>query len=343
MPVFTRRTVDGFHISADVLLESYSGVNRPACVIQGSGPSAKHLILELKERSRESAFVQFAVNWGGYSVSADCWNIYPRLWTSYDPCARFSPDLFLDPSVTKFVRRARENEYIYGTRIQAHECPNVYFMEIKEKTYDTFFGVGPILNSQDSMLQAIDVAIRLGFKEIYLSGADMHVSLSPQQEEWVKKYWPDYTDCDPENSLHETIKALSETEVFKKDYPHAVNGITEAVNQLSLLERKDVYSFGNANCAFGKAVMVDHHCRRVSTWLRKARRCLARLGVTVKLLRPLECEFRSRLEQVLPVVTVNDLPEIGGGHKPDYSVNLIEPARDDEPYSPPKQEEQDAA
>ena len=333
MPVFTRRMPDGFHMSADCLLGSYAGVNRTACVILGSGPSATVLNSEVHDRLYDTDFTVFGINWGG---KGEVWNIYPNLWTSYDPCTRFSAKLFLDPAVVKFVRKDRENEYIQGERIQAHECPNVYFMEIGCKEYGNFFGEGQIVNSKDSMLQAIDVAIRLGFKDIYLSGADMHVKLSPQQEEFVKKYWPQYLDCDPENSLYETLKALSETAEFKADFPDIVNGLTTAVQEMTKMETAPVYSFGNAGCDFGRSIMVDHHCRLVTTWLRRSRRCLDRLGVSVKLLQPQEGPFQSRLSQVFPVVTVADIPQRELNQKIDYSKCHIEPARDEPPYSIPK-------
>lgn len=331
MSVFTRRMPDGFHLSADSILGSYSGIGGTSCVILGSGPSAQDTNDELLSVEEVwSSVTYFAINNGGEASEKQ---IEPNLWTSYDPCDRFPQHFFLDPRVVKFVRKDRQYECIHGEDIEAHECPNVYFFENEEKDYGNFFGFGGINDSKDSMLQAIDIAIRLGFKKIYLSGADMHVKLSAPQEDYIKSYLPEFRQCDTENSLWETIDGVLRSEKFLDGRDEMHQSADFILSVLEGMESEDVYSFGT--CKLRKAVMCDHHYRVCATQLRKARRCLDKLGVEVYLLRPSNDHYGSRLSSVFPTRYVNDLPYYDKPYDQDYDKYKGRTIRQDRPYAKP--------
>lgn len=333
MPVFTRRMPDKFHLSADVLLGSYSSVQRSACVILGSGPSAESVNVDIWEQCTEfdSAVVPFGINWGGYSKWNKEYLPYPRIWTSYDPCSRFDTALLLDPSVVKFIREDRADEYLAGERIQAHECPNTWFFKPEKKGYINYFGEGPIIDARDSMLQAIDIAIRLGFKDIYLSGCDLHYKLNDAQVEYLRKYQPDYHNCDPENGLWDVLKTVEKSKKFIEDHPDEGKRMQKLIETLSEMGMSEIYSFGNAGCDFGKAIHVDQHSRKVATRLRLARRCLDRLGVSIKLIEP-QSGMESRLNPYFPTVTAEVLRGKSHDFEIDYSKTMIREARYEEPH-----------
>lgn len=331
MPVFTRRMPDKFHLSADVLLGSYSSVQRSACVILGSGPSAAEVNKEVLEEWANGIVAPFGINWGGYLNTEKGYRPYPAIWTSYDPCSRFDTSVFLDPSVVKFIREDRADEYLAGERIQAHECPNTWFFKPEKKGYINYFGEGPIIDARDSMLQAIDIAIRLGFKDIYLSGCDLHYKLNDAQVEYLRKYQPDYHNCDPENGLWDVLKTVEKSKKFIEDYPDEGKRMQKLIETLSEMGMGEIYSFGNAGCDFGKAIHVDQHSRKVATRLRLARRCLDRLGVSIKLIAP-QSGMESRLSLYFPTVTAEVLRGKSHDFEIDYSKTMIREARYEEPH-----------
>ena len=333
MPVFTRRMPDKFHLSADVLLGSYSSVQRSACVILGSGPSAAEVNADMCGEVEEygTSVTPFGINWGGFAHQEGQYSPNPHLWTSYDPCSRFDTDMFLDPAVIKFIREDRADEYLAGDRIQAHECPNTWFFKPEKKGYINYFGEGPIIDARDSMLQAIDIAIRLGFKDIYLSGCDLHYKLNNAQVEYLRKYQPDYHNCDPENGLWDVLKTVEKSKKFIEDHPDEGKRMQKLIETLSEMGMSEIYSFGNAGCDFGKAIHVDQHSRKVATRLRLARRCLDRLGVSIKLIAP-QCGMESRLSPYFPTVTAEVLRGKSHDFEIDYSKTMIREARYEEPH-----------
>lgn len=281
---------------------------------------------------RSEQVVPFSINWGGYLKDNE-WGIYPSLWTAYDNCDKFSPAIFRDPSVVKFVNKNRAIEYISGKRYVAHECPNVYFIDPKEKSFSNFYGTGPATDSKDSLTQAIDIAIRLGFKHILLAGCDMYVPLSTEQvaymEEHIEAMPADdkgrkekFIHGDSENSLWSAIEAIAKAE----------NRLAATVvADLDKLPQSDLYYFGDVGVPFAKKVMVDQHCFAVTNWLRQSRRCLDSLGVTVRLLSG--SNGNSRLSKVFDWGLMGDQhPTLTWSLGPDYTKEPAGNRRDLPPY-----------
>lgn len=234
--------------------------------------------------------------------------------------------------MVKFVNKARAIEYIYGKKYVAHECPSVFFFDPKEKSYSNFFGSGPIVDSKDSLIQAIDIAIRLGFKHISLAGCDLYVPLSPEQFAYMhdhidalppdpttnQKEW--FSEADPDNSLWSAI-----TEIAKNENRQPA----DVIQDIEKLPSRDLYYFGDVGVSFAKKVMVDHHCFTTANWLRQSRRCLDSLGVHVHLVFGAN-DPNSRLSKIFPWGPLKTGLTVKGS--PDYTADPAGIARNLPPY-----------
>ena len=327
---FKRIKPDGFPVNHDSLCGQFAGVGGTHCVILCSGPSLSDVIDDYNDCWPTNP-AGSVTDWSVFSVncSHEHWPWAPDFWASFDWAYRFDEQVFHDPKVMKFFPDFRANELATETLL-THELPNTVFCDIQDKSYADFFGTGPIVNAEDSMLQAIDIAIRLGFKNLYLAGADLHVKLSPQQEAWFKERQEDFQQCDVVNSLWETLIGIArkhitgsmEGEITPDIAQKIQDAAKELVNQLDQLESEDLYSFGQAGTSMFGRIQADHHYRISSSRLTKARRCLDGLGVKLTLLKPswgtLEA-FKSRLDGWFPACSVFDLPLIEKRTLPDYT------------------------
>lgn len=302
--LFEKVSPDGFFSSDDCLTGFYGAAAGSSCCILGSGPSVRGKLPRLSLELRRNGIAPFSINWGGYESG---WKCYPALWTSYDPCDKFSSHIFRDPSVLKLVLKDRSAEWLAGGKFAAHECPNTRFFAHEEKGVANMLGYGKIVDARDSFLQAVDLAIRLGFKTIYLAGCDFFVSLSDRQQQqmhsWFTEYAkptddkpaPTYTYADPNNSLLGALTYLAQ---------QAKTTVHSFANDLRKLDELDLYSFGNAGSSWFKAASCDHHYFASVNWLMRGRRCLDALGVQVALLDTYTSP-RSRLRRFFDAV---DLP-----------------------------------
>lgn len=299
---FFRVSPDRFEVSADHLLGSYGSAGGSACCILGSGPSIKGKLPDLARQLRGNQITPFSINWGGFDEQG--WGCYPSIWTSYDNTDRFSPQIFRDPSVVKFVVKGRQHEWLSTGRYTAAECPNVYGMEVAYKGLSNLLGTGPIVDGKDSFIQAIDIAIRLGFKRIFLAGCDLFISLTDAQVQWLNDQLAACPDAEGRTE-----------EFFLGDYRNSIWGAIKLIanrkgvlgSSLILELRKlgdlEAYAFGNAGANWEKAVMMDHHCLASANLLMQSRRLLDNLGVSVILLD----EFLSpmgRLRRFFPSVSL---------------------------------------
>lgn len=240
----------------------------------------------------------------------------------------------LDPSIMKIVPAVRSHEVIFGEDRLLKDCPNVvFFHNAKRADAGQLFGSGPIIDSRDSMLQAIDISIRLGFKDIYLHGADLYVRLSSQQEDHMSRLKrsvgidEDYQQADVENSLFETLGSIAHLRLFPETDPKDMTSdqkqqIADEVDQLAAgLDQISVsplmYSFGNANVSMIDRVRADHHYRVCASRLVAARGCLDNLGVRVRLLE----SQGGRLSKFFENTYVQDLPKFDDLElSPDYTL-----------------------
>ena len=176
LAMFYRLQTDGVQVGA-ALEDVYSGPVDSACWLIGGGPS----LAELPHGDiADSPIPKMVVNLAGSHL------LRPTFWTSYDPSARFHRSVYLDPGIVKFVHRRRSMDLVPETTYKVCECPNTYFFErdgqrgVHDFLAATHTG---IIDWADSMVQAIDILYRLGFRVIYLAGCEMRVRLSAEQLE----------------------------------------------------------------------------------------------------------------------------------------------------------------
>jgi hypothetical protein len=173
--MFFRISTDGLETAAS-LEGAYSGSTRTSCWIVGGGPSLTALPCE---QIAASPLPKFCVNLAGHG------QLRPTFWTAYDPTARFQKSTYLDASILKILPRGRAMDVVPGTTAKVCDSPNTVFFD-RDKTigFRDFLtsGARGVTDWQDSLIQAIDIAFRLGFRVLYLAGCDMHVRPS---QDWI--------------------------------------------------------------------------------------------------------------------------------------------------------------
>lgn len=179
--MFYRLSPDGSRRELD-LVDFYAGPTPAPCWMIGGGPS----LVDLPTAEiAASAAPKFAVNLAGHGL------LRPDFWTSYDPTSRFQRSIYLDPSITKFVHRSRAMDLVPETTFKVCEAPaTLFFDRAGQRGYHDFpagsagwtrpdGGPAPssdaVTDWQDSLIQAIDIAWRIGFRTLYLAGCDMCV------------------------------------------------------------------------------------------------------------------------------------------------------------------------
>jgi hypothetical protein len=174
--VFYRLNTDGTRSGIE-LQDAFAGPTRTACWIVGGGPSLAQLPCAAIARSPAP---KLAINLGGARL------IRPTLWTSYDPSARFHRSVYLDASIWKFVHARRAMDLVPETTFKVCECPGVVFFDRDpQRGFADFLPshAAGIVDWNDSFVQAIEIAYRLGFRVLYLAGCDFHVRPSDAQLE----------------------------------------------------------------------------------------------------------------------------------------------------------------
>jgi len=171
--MFFRIHSDGARTSVD-LRNHYAGAVRSSCWIVGGGPSLRGMPCD---RIQLSPVPKFAVNLCGFGL------IRPDIWTAYDPTTRFHRSTYLDGSILKLLPSRRATDLVPGTMHKVGDCPSTLFFERDgQRGFHNVLGNDPareedpaVVDWQDSLVQAIDLAWRLGFRRLLLVGADMHV------------------------------------------------------------------------------------------------------------------------------------------------------------------------
>jgi hypothetical protein len=316
---FLRPSAGKFSVPADYLVGAYGSAGGSACCILGSGCSVKDKLSLLSRQLRANQISPFSINWGGFDKTG--WSCYPCFWTSCDSPDRFSSQLFRDPSVTKFVPKERQHDWISGRDFTVSECPNVFGLDRATKGLETFFGSGPIIDGRDSFVQAIDIAIRLGFKRIYLAGCDLFIGMTDTQVEWLSKQLEQpFILGNAQFSIWDAIEQVSRR-----------TGIlaSRLIAEFKRLGDLEAYAFGNAGTNWEKAVRMDHHCFASANLLVQSRRLLDTLGVSVILLDDFTSPI-GRLRRFFPSVKLTtsetDSP-------PDYSRPSLGVAIHVKPYT----------
>jgi len=275
--MFFRLHADGAVQPAD-LRDQFAGPTRTPCWLIGGGPS----LADLPTASiAASPIPKFAVNLAGHGL------LRPTFWTSYDPTIRFHRSIYLDPSIIKFVHRCRAMDLVPGTTFKVCEAPStLFFHRAPQLGYRDFLAprAEAIVDWQDSLVQAIDLAYRLGFRTLYLAGCDMCVRPSAQQLEVARSVGVDHRPGEPLKEFLDRCRRA---------------GLT--AGELDPLETGRQYHFDEAK-PLAAAVQTDLHYFRVAQYLRLARRAIALAGLEIISVTP-----HSRLNDHFPYRSAADV------------------------------------
>lgn len=115
-------------------------------------------------------------------------DIKPDIWIGLDEPHRFLNRIWLDPTVMKFFPLAYSDYYLRDTdrQLSPVQCPNTVFLRRNDRfNAETFFtedtvnwgeeGSDDTRGGRSTMVAAIRVLYALGFRKIYLVGADFHM------------------------------------------------------------------------------------------------------------------------------------------------------------------------
>ena len=280
--MFYRLHTDGTRQDVD-LGNMLTGPLRTACWIVGGGPSLSELPHESIARSPAA---KLAINLGGARL------IRPTLWTSYDPTARFHRSVYLDASIWKFVHARRAMDLVPETTFKVCECPGVVFFDREpQRGFADFLPAQPagVVDWNDSFVQAIEIAYRLGFRMLYLAGCDFHVRPSSAQRVRAQAAGVEYASRELLGEFFDrcAAKGISRDEIERLEPP----------TQYHFDERKPLAA----------AIQTDLHYFRVSQYLRLCRRALSLAGIELVSVTP-----ESRLNDYFRSVAAADaIEEIG--------------------------------
>lgn len=268
--MFYRLNTDGTRQPVH-LENAFAGPTRTSCWIICGGPSLNSFPAE---RIASSPIPKFAVNLAGTGL------LRPDFWTSYDPTARFHRSLYLDPGVIKFVHPCRAMDLVPESTFKVCEAPSTFFFDRdRDRGFANFItpGDGDVVDWQDSLLQAIDIAYRLGFRKLFLAGCDMFIRPAPEHIRRAKQAGVAYT---PRELLRNFFDRCRKA------------GLREG--ELADVVIRGQYHFEETK-PLAAAVQTDDHYFRVTQYLRLSRRCIALGGL--------------ELISVTPVSRLNDVFE----------------------------------
>lgn len=174
-----------------MLENSHAGPFPSPLWLIGAGPSLRD---EDIDAINASPAPKFCVNLAGCNEDGKPPLIRPNFWTAYDSTCRFHRSIYLDPGVTKFIRKSRKNDIIPETPYKIHQAPNTHFFESEYRPYERFLDAssGKILDCQDTFIQAIDIAYRLGFRKIFMVGVELAVLPTQAQLDLAEKSGVEY-------------------------------------------------------------------------------------------------------------------------------------------------------
>lgn len=292
-------TVDGAKVPMP-LQNAYAGLQRTACWLMGAGPSLRGIASETLLRiQNESPAARIAVNYAGRGDDGQGWLLRPTHWVGYDTTSRFSRSTFQDPTIVKFVRGNRHTDLIPDGTEKVHDCPSVYYYEMEFRKYSNFVypTAEKVNDSLDSMVAALDIAYLLGFREVFLIGADMRIRPSPTQIALAEEAGSGYpVTCEGRTS--DRLQHFLDAYVKARGVSHR-----EACAELEKVDREAQYAFPETK-SFGTAVACDTHYWQRVEYLRLSRKTFAQAG-----LRVVSCTPGSRLNswfEYMPVEEVCD-------------------------------------
>ena len=126
-----------------------------------------------------------------YGINNGPRTIRPNFWTCVDDPKRFLKSIWMDPCITKFVPHAHAEKHIFDNEkwedspTVVGECPNVYYFHRNDKFMADRFLFEDTVNWGNSgengggrsvMLPVIKILFLLGFRRVYLLGADFKMT-----------------------------------------------------------------------------------------------------------------------------------------------------------------------
>ena len=126
-----------------------------------------------------------------YGMNNGARTIRPNFWTCVDDPRRFLKSIWLDPCITKFVPHAHAEKHIFDNEkwedmnFLVGQCPNVVYYHRNEKFMADRFLFEDTINWGNSgdfgggrsvFLPVLRICFLLGFRNIYLLGADFKMS-----------------------------------------------------------------------------------------------------------------------------------------------------------------------
>jgi len=277
MSLFFRLDTDG-HQSPVQLEHLFAGPQRSACWLIGGGPSLDALPCNA---IANSPLPKMCVNLAGTR------KLRPTFWTSYDPTARFHRSIYLDPSVLKFVHRRRAMDLVPETTFKVCDCPGVVFFDRdSHRQYANLLSptATGIVDWSDTMVQAIDILYRLGFRTVYFAGCELRVQPAAEHVQRAKE---NGVEPRPHELLADFLRRCAE------------RGVT--ADELERLAPLPQYHF-DEHKPFAAAVQTDQHYFRIAQSLRLSRSCLVRHGMELISVTP-----GSRLNDYFPFRAVKDV------------------------------------
>ncbi|QDU78986.1 hypothetical protein Pla110_06900 [Polystyrenella longa] len=274
--LFVRMNTDRSETPAS-LENMFAGSTSTSCWLIGGGPS---LTEESAKIIQQTPSPRMCINLAGAGL------IRPTFWTSYDPSTRFHKSIYFDAGITKFVHKRRALDLVPESSFKVCDCPNLYFFDRqRDRQFHDFLAPhhSGIVDWSDSMVQAIDILYRLGFRTLFLVGCEMRVQPSVAQQ----------TRAREAGVVYESGELL-------KDFLRRCEEKGLSVEELESVEREEQYHFAETK-SLKAAASAESHYFRIAQYLRLCRRAMSLAGLRLVSVTP-----ESRLNDYFPYLSLDE-------------------------------------
>jgi len=278
-PVFFRIETDGTRTPVE-LRGRFAGPARTPCWIIGGGPSLAAISCDEIERS---PVAKLSVNLCGAGL------IRPTIWTAYDPTCRFHRSIYLDASILKLLPSRRAMDLVPDSSFKVCESPNLVFFEREpQRGFHDFppsaKNSAAVVDWQDSLIQAIELAWWLGFRDLYLVGCELRMRPEPEHVALAAGKGLRYEPGELLKSFYDRCRSA---------------GL--AAETLERAAASKPYHFDETK-SLAAAIQTDWHYFRVVQYLRLSRRAMSLAGLELISVTP-----GSRLNDFFPFRQADDV------------------------------------